>query len=131
MSFKDTKGSNVTLRGMSTGSPRIVSTKRMERIFRHGDVAYVAECFITTRRDLDGRQYYHPKIRELLSQYEPIFGPIPPRRPLDRGFEYTIELEAGATLVITAPYRHLKRFKNEIEKEIEDLLEMRHIRTRM
>jgi hypothetical protein len=81
MSFKDTKGSKVVLRGMSTGAPRTVSAKRMERIFRHGDVAYVVECLITTRRDSDGRQYYHPEIRELLSQYEPVFGPIPPGHP--------------------------------------------------
>jgi hypothetical protein len=30
--------------------------------------------------------------------------------------------------VITAPYKHPKRFKDEIEKAIKDLLEMGHIR---
>ena len=29
---------------MSTGAPRIVSAKRMERIFRHGEVAYAADA---------------------------------------------------------------------------------------
>jgi hypothetical protein len=48
MSFRDASGSRVVLRGMSTGAPRAVSTKRMEQIFRHGDVAYAAECLITT-----------------------------------------------------------------------------------
>jgi hypothetical protein len=33
MSFRDTNGSRVVLRGMSTRAPRAVSTKRMERIF--------------------------------------------------------------------------------------------------
>jgi hypothetical protein len=42
MSFRDASGSRVVLRGMSTGAPRAVSTKRMERIFRHSDVTYVA-----------------------------------------------------------------------------------------
>jgi hypothetical protein len=41
MGFKDQDGKKVVLRGMSTGAPRIVSAKRMERIFRHGEVAYV------------------------------------------------------------------------------------------
>jgi hypothetical protein len=100
----------------------------MERIFRHGDVAYAAECSITTRKDSEVREHYHPQIRELLSQYEPVFGLIPPGRPPDRGFEHTIELEAGATLVIVAPYRHPKRFKDEIEKAIKELLAMGHIR---
>jgi hypothetical protein len=100
----------------------------MERIFRHSDVAYAAECLITTRKDLEAKEQYHPQIRELLSQYEPVSGLITPGRPPDRGFEHTIELVAGATLVITAPYRHPKRFKDKIEKEIKELLAMGHIR---
>jgi hypothetical protein len=56
------------------------------------------------------------------------FGPIPPGRPPDRGFEHMIELEARATPVITAPYRHPKKFKDEIEKAIKELLAMGHIR---
>jgi hypothetical protein len=34
----------VVLRGMSNGGPKIVSTKRMEAIFRHGDVACAASA---------------------------------------------------------------------------------------
>jgi hypothetical protein len=60
-----------------------------------------------------------------------VFGPIPPGRPPNRGFEHTIELEAGATPVITTPYRHPKRFKDEIEKAIKELLAMGHIRLNM
>jgi hypothetical protein len=51
MGFKDCDGKKVVLRGMSTGAPRTVSTKRMERIFIHGEVTYVAEYLITTRQD--------------------------------------------------------------------------------
>jgi hypothetical protein len=40
MGFRDQDGKKVVLRGMLTGAPRIVSAKRMERIFRHGEVAY-------------------------------------------------------------------------------------------
>jgi hypothetical protein len=54
--FKDHNGKKVVLRGMSIGAPRIVSTKRMERIFRHGKVAYATECLISTRKDSEGRQ---------------------------------------------------------------------------
>jgi hypothetical protein len=128
MSFKDAGGSRVELRGMSTRAPQAVSTKRMERIFHHDDVAYAAECLITTRKDSKGREHYHPQIKKLLSQYETVFRPIPLGRPPNRGFEHTIELEARATPVITAPYRHPKRFKDEIEKAIKELLAMGHIR---
>jgi hypothetical protein len=128
MSFRDASGSQVLLRGMSTGLPRAVSTKRMEQIFHHRDVVYIAECLITMRKDSEGKEHYHPQIRELLGQYESIFGPIPPGRLLDRGFEHMIELEVGATPVTTTPYRHPKKFKDEIEKAIKELLAMGHIR---
>ena len=61
-----------------------------------------------------------------------MFGLIPPGRlpdRPDRGFEHTIELETGATPVIIAPYRHPKRFKDEIEKAIKELLAMGHIKS--
>jgi hypothetical protein len=45
------------------------------------------------------------------------------------GFEHTIELEEGAKPVITTPCRHTKKFKDEIEKAIKELLEMGHIRS--
>jgi hypothetical protein len=66
-----------------------------------------------------------------LGQYELVFGSIPPGRLLDRGFEHTIELEVGATPLITMPDRHPKKFKDEIEKAIEELLAMGHIRLNM
>jgi hypothetical protein len=128
MGFKDQDGKKVVLRGMSTGAPRKVSAKRMERIFRHGEVAYVAECLITTQKDSEGRQQYHTKIKNLLGRHQQVFEAIPPGRPPDRGFEKTIELEERAKPMITPPYRHPRRFKDEIEKEIKEFLAMGHIR---
>jgi hypothetical protein len=98
------------------------------RIFRHGDVAYAVECLITTQRDSDSQQQYQTEIGTLLGQHQQVFGSIPLGRPPDRGFEHTIELEEGAKLMITAPYRHPWRFKDEIEKAIKELLAMGHIR---
>jgi hypothetical protein len=57
-----------------------------------------------------------------------VIGLIPPGRPPNRGVEHTIEFEARATSMITTPYRHPKRFKDEIEKTIKELLAMGHIR---
>ena len=44
--------------------------------------------------------------------------------PPDRGFEHGVELEDGAKPVITTPYRHLRAYKDEIEKTIHELLDM-------
>jgi hypothetical protein len=63
----------------------------------------------------------------LIGKHDKVFGPLPTRRPPDRGFEHVIELEEGTKPVITMPYRHSKKFNNEIEKAIKELLEMVHI----
>jgi hypothetical protein len=47
--------------------------------------------------------------------------------PPDRGFEHVIELEEGSKPMINTPYMHLKRFKDKIDKAINELLEMGHI----
>jgi hypothetical protein len=62
-----------------------------------------------------------------LGRHQQVFGSIPPRRPPDREFEHTIELEEGAKHMITPPYHHPRRFKDEIEKAIKELLPMGHI----
>jgi hypothetical protein len=51
MGFRDQDGKKVFLRGMLIGAPRTVSAKRMERIFKHGEVTYVTKCLITTQKD--------------------------------------------------------------------------------
>jgi hypothetical protein len=63
-----------------------------------------------------------------LGRNQQVFESIPPGRPLDKGFEHTIELEEGDKPMITLPYHPPRRFKDEIEKEIKELLEMGHIR---
>jgi hypothetical protein len=86
------------------------------------------KCLVTTQKTTEGRQHYHMDIQELLGKHDKVFGQIPPGVPPDRGFEHTIELEEGAKPIITTPYRHPKKFKDEIEKAIQELLEMGHIR---
>ena len=61
-------------------------------------------------------------------KYDRVFSDIPPSRPLDKGIKHIIELEEGAKPVMITPYRHPKRFKDEIEKTIKELLAMGHIR---
>jgi hypothetical protein len=128
MEFIDTRGQWVILRGMSSGAPKVVSNRCMEALFRHGDVACTMECLVTMQKPSQDRQHYHADIQELLGKHDKVFGPLPAGRPPDRGFEHVIELEEGAKPVITTPYRHPKKFKDEIEKAIHELLEMGYIR---
>jgi hypothetical protein len=89
---------------------------------------YAAECKILAHVDKKGKIHYTPEIQEIIDKQSKVFGPIPPGVPLDRGFEHIIELEEGAKLVITTPYRHPNKYKDEIEKAIKELLDMGHIR---
>jgi hypothetical protein len=113
---------------MLIGAPRIMSNQCMEALFRHGDVACVVECLITMEKPSQDHQHYHADIQKLLGKHERVFEPLPTGRPLDRGFEHVIELEEGSNPMITTPYRNPKRFKEEIEKAIKELLDMGHIR---
>ena len=72
--------------------------------------------------------HYLVDIQALLGKKDKVFEPLPIGRPLERGFEHVIELEEGSNPMITTPYRHLKRFKEKIEKAIKELLEMGDIR---
>ena len=67
-------------------------------------------------------------IQTLLQKHEKVFRDPPSSRPPHRGFEHIIELEEGTQAVITTPYRHPKRYKDEIEKTIKELLELGYIR---
>jgi hypothetical protein len=116
------------LRGMTGNSARVVTAKRMEAIFRREEIVYAVECKVSTRVDEKGKVHYTPEIKRILDKHQKVFGPIPPGVPPDRGFEHIIELEAGAKTVITTPYRHPKKYKDEIEKTIKELLDMGHIR---
>ena len=117
------------LRGMTGNSTRVVMAKRMEAIFRREEIVYTVECKVSTRVDEKGKVHYTPEIKRILDKHQKVFGLIPPSVPPNRGFEHIIELEAGAKPVITTPYRHPKKYKDEIEKAIKELLDMGHIRS--
>jgi hypothetical protein len=113
---------------MTGNSARVVMTKRMEAIFRREEIVYAVECKVSTWVDEKGNVHYTPEIKRVLDKHKKVFGSIPPGVPPDRGFEHIIELEAGANPVITTPYRHPNKCKDEIEKAIKELLDMGHIR---
>jgi len=47
MEFKfQSEGKEITIRGISNGAPRVVTTKKMERTFKRGQVAWAATCLI-------------------------------------------------------------------------------------
>jgi hypothetical protein len=113
---------------MTGNSARVVTAKRMESIFRREEIVYAVECKVSTWVDEKGKVHYTLEIKRILDKHQKVFGLIPPGVPLEIGFEHIIELEAGAKPVITKPYRNPKKYKDEIDNTIMDLLYMGHIR---
>ena len=111
----------VVLRGMATEGPKKVFAHQMEAILQHDDVVWAAHCFISAE-PIKGHRTppQDDELQDILSRYDKVFMDIPPGIPPHRGFEHTIELESGAKPVITTPYRHPKKFKDEIERTIQD-----------
>ena len=62
----------------------------------------------------------HPKeIETLFHKYEKVFRDLPHGRPPDRGVEHNIVLEEGTSPIQIPPYRHPKKFRDEIENTIQ------------
>lgn len=99
------EGTRVTLDGISDGSPRVISSKKMERTLRHGQVEWMAQCLILDKTTSKGKSI-HIDIQPILKGHKKVFSDIPPGLPPKRGFEHFIELEEGTKLVVTTPYRH-------------------------
>jgi hypothetical protein len=101
----------------------------MEAIFIREDIVYATKCKILVQVDKKGHPHYSQDIQKIIDSHNKVFEPIPPEAPLDRGFEHIIQLEEGEKPVITTPYRYPKKYKDEIEKAIKELLDMGHIRS--
>ena len=83
---------------------------------------------VTFRKPPDEATQHPVDIEALLQKHKVVFGDLPAGRPPDKGFEHIIELEEGTQVVITTPYRHPKRYKEEIESTIKELLKLGYIK---
>ena len=63
-----------------------------------------------------------------MHKYEKVFRDLPHGRPPDRGVEHNIILEEGTSPIQIPPYIHPKKFRDEIEKAIQGLLDLGLIR---
>ena len=62
-----------------------------------------------------------------MHKYEIFFRDLPHGRPPDRGVEHNIVLDEGTSPIQIPPYRHPNKFRDDIEKAIQELLYLRLI----
>ena len=127
MEFTGGEGQKVVLRGMNTYPPTAVTSHRMEAVLWQGDIEWATECLVTFRKPPAEATQHPADIEALLQKHKAVFEDLPTCQPPDRRFEHIIELE-GTQAVITTPYRHPKRYKDEIESIIKELLKLGYIK---
>ena len=118
----------MVLKGINTYPSQVISAKSMIFVMRHGDIEWVVECQITTKGTTTKSSSLTKDIKKLLHKHKRVFEDLPHGRPPDHGIEHMIELEAGTLIIKINPYKHPKRFKDEIKKEIKEILELGLIR---
>jgi hypothetical protein len=74
MSFNSEEGKRVTLKGIIENAPRVVSTKCMEEMFRHGDVDYATKCLVVTQPTHYKSQHYPVDIHRIINKHGKVFG---------------------------------------------------------
>jgi hypothetical protein len=67
-------------------------------------------------------QSQHPEIQELIQRYSKLFQELPMKMPPKRNIEHIIEFKPDSTPVNIKPYRYPHHHKIEIERLIQDLL---------
>lgn len=129
---KNREERKLTLKSSATNSKleaitQMVSTKRMSAIIRKGEIEWgyvftLAKGGPTLHSREAKEQLF--EIQRILGQYLNVFEDMPKGLSPSRGLEYTMELETRAKPVMVPPYRHLKAYKDEIERTSKELLDM-------
>ena len=114
--------------GINTYHIQVISAKSMRSIMRHGDIEWDVEFQINTDETTAIFSFQPKDIKKLLQMHKRGFEDLPHGMPPDYGIEHMIELEAGTLSIKIHPYKHPKRFKDEIEKAMKELLELGLIR---
>ena len=64
----------------------------------------------------------HPSVTAVLSEFAAVFAPVDGLPP-ERSCDHSIPLVAGAKPVIIRPYRYPPALKDEIERQVQDMLD--------
>ena len=124
ISFKDDEGKRVVLKCMNTSPSQVIFSNSMRSNLRHGDIEWDVECHITSSKPKI-RVFKHPKeIETLLHKYEKVFRDLRHGRPPERGVEHNIVLEEGTSPIHIPPYRHPKKFIDDIENTFQKMKEV-------
>jgi hypothetical protein len=113
-------GQRYQFQGLTIGSPEIISSHRMEKIFKKGHSGIIAQLHSI---QVVETPYVHPNLQAILSKHQVIFS-TPQGLPSSRGVhDHSIPLIPGSLHPNVQPYRYSFSQKNKIEKIVQALLQ--------
>ncbi|XP_020267063.1 uncharacterized protein LOC109842623 [Asparagus officinalis] len=119
-----TEGVKKTLQGVLPEDLQLVDSKQIAKTIREQEQGFFIQlCSVSLQRcTTEGAQGDLPtEVQELILEFEDVFQELPhlpPRRDID----HKIPLEDGTKPICIRPYRHARFLKDEIEKQVEDML---------
>jgi hypothetical protein len=106
--------------GITTGSPEIISSHRMENLLKKGHSDIISQLNAIQAVETPS---VHPDLQSILSKHHTIFS-IPHGLPPSHGVhDHSIPLVPGSLPPNVHPYHHPFSQKNEIEKIVQELLD--------
>lgn len=130
------RNQRVTLYGLQQSQPScsIISPHQLHRLVRQEAITHylqvrcdravastVPSYWAINTIEVPEQQELPPPVHELLQQYSDIFQE-PHELPPQRSFDHRIELLLGATPISVRPYRYSPTQKDEIEKQLAQML---------
>jgi hypothetical protein len=126
MDFKDLtmqlqhEGQQYKFQGISTGSPKIISSHHIENLQKKYDSGIISQLHSI---HVVGTPYVHPDLQYILPRHHVVFT-TPQDLPPSRGVhDHSIPLISGSIPPNIHPYHHPFSQNNEIEKIVHELLE--------
>jgi hypothetical protein len=121
----DQGGHKHKFQGITTGSPEIISSHRMEKLLKKGHSGVIAQLHAIQATEIPP---VPQDLQAILSKHQTVFS-TPQGLPPSRGVhDHSIPLVPGSLPPNIRPYHHPFAQKNEIEKMVQELLTVGVIR---
>jgi hypothetical protein len=114
------QGQLITLQGVSVSSiqPQVMSAEQIWKWAKGNDIWALA---IVEKVPAQAVQHIQPQLEQVLESYRDVFEE-PKTLPPSRCYDHHIPLVPGAIPVNAKPYKYSPQHKNEIEKQVKELL---------
>jgi hypothetical protein len=115
------EGQRYQFQGLIAGSPEIISSHHMKNLLKTGHFDIIAQLHSIQAVETPS---VHPDLQAILSKHQVVFS-TPHGLPPSRGVhDHSIPLVHDNLPVNVCPYRHPFSQKNEIEKIVQELLQV-------